>query len=35
MKDANTREEDVSQRDSVNEDCIDFVVELVELMLEE
>lgn len=27
--------EDVSQRDSVNEDCVDFVAELVELMLEE
>lgn len=27
--------EDVGQRDSVNEDCVDFVAELVELMLEE
>ena len=26
--------EDVYQRDSVNEDCVDFVAELVELMLE-
>ena len=26
--------EDVYQRDSVNEECVDFVAELVELMLE-
>lgn len=26
--------EDVYQRDSVNEDCVDFVAELVELILE-
>ena len=27
--------EDIYQRDSVNEYCVDFVAELVELMLEE